>query len=275
MSLFSYLMSEEQLKIYNEKMNLGMADKIFFMQLIDGYDVLVDYGCADGNLIKASLVFNPDALHIGYDSSEQMLRLAGKNVESDHAIFTNDWNEVLELIKDKKRSLLTVNSLIHEIYSYCDDCGKSVFWNQIFSSGFTYISIRDMMMKTRDYNKKLNKNTLKDTLNVLSASEHGEEKINSFENVHGKIITRGQLIHLLMKWDYWNNWEREVNEDYLGFKVEDLLEKLKLFLPERNYKMNYFETFTLKYLHDRAKSTANINIDVSTHVKVFLSNSTV
>ena len=40
------------LAVYNSRMRKSLLDKIFFMDKIDGCDRFLDYGCADGSMIK-------------------------------------------------------------------------------------------------------------------------------------------------------------------------------------------------------------------------------
>lgn len=270
-SLFDYKMNDEQLKSYNEKMNLGIADKCFFMHHLSDYQVLVDYGCADGNLIKAAMTFNPDAFYIGYDISDQMLSAAQNNIgQHDNLMLTSDFNKVITTIKKiGGTSIITLNSLIHEIYSYCNKAEQNSFWKDIFNSGFAYISIRDMMMREKAFNIKIPEDELEALKNDLIQLDHGEEKLASFEEINGEITTEGELIHLLMKWDYWNNWKREVNENYLGVKVEDFFRKLHT-AGKGKYKVDYWEPFTLRYLKDKVKDLIGFDIKSSTHIKVLL-----
>jgi len=266
-ALDTHKMNDDQLSTYIEKMNKGLVDKLFFMDHIPDYDLLVDFGCADGSLIKAAVPYEPDATYIGYDISEQMLEKAGKG--QDKIIFTSNWKLVEEKLRQSKTSIIVLNSLIHEIYSYASLKEEKEFWARVFRSGFTYIAIRDMMMREKDFNKKIQSEHLEEILTELREKDNGEEKVDSFEKVFGPITTEGELIHLLMKWNYWDNWDREVHEDYLGIKVENFFKKLNS-VGRGLYEVKYWQPFTLQYLKNYVLDLIDYEIKSTTHIKVLM-----
>ena len=59
---------------YNLSMSKSLIDKIFFMDKIDDtIKVVVDYGCADGILIRFLAPLFPEMTFIGYDKNEEMI----------------------------------------------------------------------------------------------------------------------------------------------------------------------------------------------------------
>ena len=62
---------------YNLSMSKSLIDKIFFMDKIDDtIKVIVDYGCADGALIRFLAPLFPEMTFIGYDKNEEMISRA-------------------------------------------------------------------------------------------------------------------------------------------------------------------------------------------------------
>jgi len=267
-ALDNHKMTPEQLEKYNSSMNKVIHDKIFFLNHISDFDLLVDYGCAEGSLIKAVLPFQKNAEYIGYDLSDDMITRAKSNVKESNVTFTTDFNKIKEKIRSfRGTSVITANSLIHEVYSYGSDEEVQEFWSNLFNSGFTYISIRDMAIRAKDYNKKILEDELNEIKEDLELQENGKERIDSYEKIYGKIDTHGELIHLLSKWNYWDNWDREVNERYFDMKTEDLFRKLHR-VGNAKYSVTYWEPFTLQYMKNYVKEICDYDINISTHIKV-------
>jgi hypothetical protein len=269
--LEAHKMSKEQLDKYNMGMEKGLVDKLFFQDHIPHYDLLVDFGTANGSLIKAAEPYDPQATYIGYDISSDMLSAAqSNNKKSDKIIFTEDWNLVEQKVKEEKGiSLLTLNSVLHEVYSYSPKEEYEHFWSQAFRTGFTYISIRDMMMRQKKYDKVIPKDELYEVLDKMMSLDHGEEKISSFEDIYGNIETEGKLIHLLLKWNYWENWDREVHEHYLGIYIDDFFKRMNT-VGKGIYDVAFYKEFTLPYLKNWVKEQIGYDIKVPTHVKILL-----
>ena len=131
------------LNVYLGRMQKSVFDKLFFLdKVFEPFDNIVDFGCANGELIKAiSLFFGDDYNYYGYDISEPMIEAARSN--APFASFCTDWSE-LDIPFEK--SLINISSTIHEIYSYCAAAQIEEFWDRVFKSGFKYIAIRDMMI---------------------------------------------------------------------------------------------------------------------------------
>jgi hypothetical protein len=56
----------DDVKTYNHRMEKSLIDKIFWVDKVDS-SIIVDYGCADGVLLKALQKLFPDYTYIGYD----------------------------------------------------------------------------------------------------------------------------------------------------------------------------------------------------------------
>lgn len=67
------------LKVYNDNMRKSLLDKAYFLSFVDS-DTFIDFGCADGSLLKHIHEMFPDKKLIGYDISPEMLQIAEKNL---------------------------------------------------------------------------------------------------------------------------------------------------------------------------------------------------
>lgn len=62
------------LKVYNDNMRKSLLDKAYFLSFVDS-DTFIDFGCADGSLLKHIHEMFPDKKLIGYDISPEMLQI--------------------------------------------------------------------------------------------------------------------------------------------------------------------------------------------------------
>ena len=242
------------LKGYVQKMEKSLLDKMFFMdKLFDPVENVLDFGCANGVLIKALGFLFPEHKYIGYDISDEMIQLA--KIMVPEAAFTSNWNEIRV---DPKNTVLNISSTLHEVYSYGSVESIDEFWERIFGSGFQYIAIRDMMLSDEI---KL----MSDELDVKKVRTLFPEKLKEYEQIWGPINIRFNLIHYLLKYRYTENWEREVRENYLPITVESLLSKIPA-----NYEVIYQEHYTLPFIKQQIQKDCGVVLNDSTHYKLLL-----
>ena len=245
---------------YIEGMNYTMHDKMFFAEMVD-FDAIVDFGCADGTFLENISKLLPNVKLIGYDLDDAMLSRAKTKVPK--AKFTNNWMEVIRLISYSKKPLLNLSSVIHEVYSYSSLKDVNKFWNiQVFGSEFKYISIRDMIPSLELGREELSVFKT-DVKNIRQKSD--KFLLKSFEDRWGSITSYKNLVHYLMKYRFSDNWDREVNENYLPISLETLKSKIP-----SNYKIVYEKDFLLPFLKQQVKKDFNVNLTHSTHIKMIL-----
>lgn len=242
--------------IYLNRMQKSVLDKMFFIdKVFDPFSNIIDFGCANGELIKAlHLLFN-EYRYIGYDISEEMLTKARTNVPSVE--FYSDWDEIQVEYKD---TLLNISSTLHEVYSYSTKMEINAFWERVFGSGFKYIAIRDMMLSDADLTE-----IDSDQHCMVIKDEKYVDKLKSYESVWGKISTQHDLVHYLLKYRYTENWEREVRENYVPITLEQLLA-----IVPSNYEITYLNHFTLPYIAWQIKNDFGIELTTPTHIKLIL-----
>lgn len=249
------------LQNYIDGMSLSMQDKLFFLNEIK-FDCIVDFGCADGSTLIEIKKECPNVKLIGYDIDENMVKLASQKCQN--AIISSNWNEVIETTKPFKSTLLNLSSVIHEVYSYSHASSIKKFWEkQVFGSDFKYISIRDMIPST-----KINKDDIKsfkeDILKVKRKVD--KEQLKSFEDKWGTIDDDYRTFtHFLLKYRFKDNWNREVNENYLPISLETLKTKIP-----NNYNIIYEKDFILPFLKQQVLSDFNVEMKHSTHTKMIL-----
>lgn len=244
--------------VYNEGMRKSLLDKIFFIDKIDAR-VIVDYGCADGTLIEFMASLFPEYTYIGYDIDPGMLERAKEKCGLDKKfIFTSDWEVVKEAVRGQ-RSAVILNSVIHEIYAYGTRRDVDDMWQHIFSDGFDFIVIRDMISSiTLDKRSDIN-----DVKNILRKGD--SRLVRDFENVWGSIEQNKNLIHFLLKYRYTDNWSREVRENYFPISREELLASVT-----DDYEVEFHEHFILPFFKNTVKKDFGIDVKDNTHIKLIL-----
>lgn len=245
-------------KTYTTEMNKGIDDKLFFMNLLK-LDSLLDYGCADGNLIEHMQYNFPDVKYVGYDFNEKMINMA-KNKKIPNSFFSYDLKEAKSHLVEK--SGILCSSLIHEVYSYGTPEQIEDFWKEIYSGDYNYVIIRDMALSQ----ESLDNNPLSLFSDITKVRNKASKKhLEQFESVWGSIDDRKNLIHFLLKYRYVNNWSREVFENYLPCSIEEHFSKIPDF-----YEIVHFEHFVLPFQKDVIMNDFGISLEEPTHIKVIL-----
>lgn len=245
-------------KTYTTEMNKGIDDKLFFMNLLK-LDSLLDYGCADGNLIEHMQYNFPDVAYVGYDFNEKMINLAN-NKKIPNSFFSFNLQEAKKHLVGK--SGILCSSLIHEVYSYGTPEQIEDFWKEIYSGDYTYVIIRDMALSQ----DSLDNNPLSLFSDISKVRNQASKKhLEQFESVWGSIDDRKNLIHFLLKYRYVNNWSREVFENYLPCSIDEHFSKIPNF-----YEIVHFEHFVLPFQKDVIKKDFGITLEEPTHIKLIL-----
>lgn len=221
--------------VYNASMVKSAYDKLYFVDKVFDIDTIVDFGCADGAVTELIKFFFRNATVIGYD-------LYQENETNDRVIYTQDLNEVKRLIKGKK-TLLVMNSVVHEIYNYEDEPFE--FLKDLFSLDFKYIFIRDLFITGKiDFTSIFTE--IPRVTDILNAKYH--DKVQDFEKIYGSITNTKNFIHFLQKFRYTANWKHEVEEDYTLFA--EYYEKMAVILHDCGYTAEVNQQYVLPYIQD-------------------------
>jgi 23S rRNA U2552 (ribose-2'-O)-methylase RlmE/FtsJ len=250
---------------YIEGMEKSMQDKLFFVSQLD-FDVIVDFGCANGSFLSKVKQLKPNVKIIGYDLDETMLKRA-KFELGEEALLTDNWNQVVENIKDFKSPLLNLSSVIHEVYSYSHSSVIKKFWEkQVFGGNFKWITIRDMIPSCEIHKNEV-ENFIQDIKKVRKRSN--KFYLDQFEERWGTIDDNYRTFcHFLLKYRYLDNWDREVNENYLPVSLETVKKKIP-----SNYTIQYEQDFIVPFIQDTVGKDFGVKITHSTHVKMIIKNS--
>lgn len=246
---------------YNLSMSKSLIDKIFFMDKIDDtIKVVVDYGCADGTLIRFLAPLFPEMTFIGYDKNEEMISRAAAMNTYENCVFYSQSDNFLAWIQAHNYTMdecaLNLSSIIHEIYSYSTEDEIDDFWYFVNFIGFKYIIIRDMCLDENAHRASLKEDLIKVKSNYPAAV------LQEFEQEHGSICDNYNLIHFLLKYRYKDNWQREVKENYLPYSTEYIASQIGT-----SYSLEYYDHYILPFLANVVKQDFDITIKDYTHVK--------
>lgn len=249
---------------YADGMEKSMDDKLFFVNNID-FDVIVDFGCANGIFLSKLQTMKPNVKIIGYDLDDVMLSKA-RVVLGEEALLTSSWDEVVNELSSYENPLLNLSSVIHEVYSYSHSSVIKKFWNQqVFGGNFKYITIRDMIPSS-DIHKNELENFRQDVKRVRKRAN--KFYLNDFEKRWGPIDDNYRTFcHFLLKYRYVDNWEREVKENYLPVSLETVKTKIP-----SSYSIEYEHDFIVPFIKDKVGKDFGVKITHSTHVKMILKN---
>lgn len=256
---------------YNQRMDLSMIDKLFFLDKIQP-DFVVDFGCAAGTLLKNLHRFCPDLRKIGFDNDPNMV--------ADHSCkespITTNWEEIVKMITlgtvthhDQKMThyttvespALILSSVIHEVFHYGSKADIDAFWARVFQTGFKYIVIRDMV-PSRSIDRMSCPNDVKKIYHKFL----GTKALTDFERIWGNVENNRNLVHFLLKYRYLEpNWEREVRENYIPIAREDLLAKIPM-----EYDVVFHEHYVLPYILQTVRDDTGIELKDPTHLKLIL-----
>lgn len=208
-------------KIYTDSMAHSIWDKAFFMDKIGDADAIIDFGCADGAMIRFLAPLFPDKQFYGYDIDLEMIRMAiEKSIPDDDIGFYCDGqlDYMIKVIKASgaKSVCLNLSSVLHEVYSVSG--GRDAI-NQILTElPVNYITIRDMY-----FHMDSDKFFLVTPPNYFF-KHFNPEKITQFEARYGKLDNLKNIVHFMMKYQWvGNGWEEELEENYFSWDIKKFM----------------------------------------------------
>ncbi len=250
---------------YLSRMRRTYYDKAWFMTIIPpDIETIVDFGCADGGFIQFLKSAYPEYNYIGIDNNPYFIEICERN----NIVCYKSLLELVSIPINHEKTLLVLNSVMHEIYSY--KC-QLTFWRDIKVFSPKYIAFRDMYVRNcGEYGSRIEQ----DFENAIKGN-FMEEHYNDFVNVWGKLVDGYTATHFLLKYFYNENWQRELEENYIPFHYRELHTKIR----NAGYNITFERFFGLPYLKEKWHNDFNCNnhpqlklfIDrLTTHLKLFL-----
>lgn len=253
--------------VYNDRMRRSMWDKAFFMDKVPGTELIIDFGCADGSLIRFLHELFPSMRYIGYDVDPAMIEAASAD-RPENTWFFSDAQEMLVQIRtlaiEPKRITVNFSSVLHEIFHY--DCDRASITRLIAEVDPRYIVVRDMMFDSADPLAEAPPEAVQQLRRVLPAWQ-----VEDFEQQWGSIALRRNLVHLILKYKYAENWDRECRENYFSYTMDDLQALLD---PAGQYAPILAHRYILPWCRHDAQNNLGLDMgsEFTTHFSLILSH---
>ncbi len=219
---------------YLKGMEKSMQEKLFFLEYLDlnDYDLIVDFGCAGGDLIeRIKTITKTTTPIIGIERDSYM-----QEILNQRGITWKQNLSGLGNLKNKK-VLILFSSVLHEVEG---EFGNIAEW--LYKVKPTVV-IRDM---TPPVDRPLTKTELK-------ISTFNKPR---YEYVWGQIKTTWNLYHYLLKYTYVDNWDSEVLENYFSVPWEWFF---------TNGTTEYRRDYILEYKKEQIKKDFGYTLVEPTH----------
>lgn len=251
----------QNLEKCNVELYKTMKDKLFFTSILpqDKEYRFFDYGCGDGELLlNLRKIYGNKCQYTGYDTDPIMIRKAR---EKDCDSYYSESVGCMSYISTVRNKVLILSSVIHEILTENQSL-IDLFWDRVQEVNWDYIIVRDMMYSEESCQP------LYDLMPEEFEKLKELDKYNEFENIFGKITTKKDLIHFLLKVKYdGDDWNRELKENYFPISSQEFLNKMK-----DKYRLIHYEQFQLPFMTKYWKEQFNITLLEPTHVKCIFKN---
>ena len=277
---------ELYLSLMSNTMNENPDGKLFFLNKVDwmGYDVVVDFGCANFEMLAAidSIPMKRTVRLIGVDKYKFE---PYKPLESFlHKVeFCSSLSDI-SLMKIKgKRVLVIFSSVLHEIGVNYVALGEIIAWCRDYAQT---VVCRDMYFtpeylfhgslghkaqkKEWDIFAKIVSGT-KDpsiTSTFIDLSDKLIAIIKNYERHKISLSLTAIMYEFFLKYTYDANWDTEVEEMYLCNNAVELLKELY-----GSFYVGYERVFTLPYKKKQVRERFNYTMKLPTHIQYILERS--
>lgn len=264
-------MEDMDINIYFEEMAKSVWDKAFFMDKIIGARCVIDFGCADGAMIRFLARIFPDVTFIGYDRKKEFVDKA-RSIEPlyNNVVFFDSLlyvKQYCDIHRFRGENLcINFSSVLHEVYSFSYDIfGKPAINSLIEYLEPKYITIRDMYCD--DPVPFTARDNIAGITNTLTHAASNEKAFTDFIHKFGPISNYSDVAHYLMKiqW-YGNGWEQELKENYFSWNIYDFIHDIG-----DKYNIMFECRYQLPYLTELwTRNLGWYNPDVHTHAQFIL-----
>lgn len=238
---------------YLDRMQVGMYDKCWWLANIDSdVDTIIDFGCADGSLFRFVESMYPGRFnYVGIDNEPHFLERCPSI--SGRTSYFKYFFEIEGVDWDK--SILVMNSVCHEIYSYVSKFEVGNILTDAQMKGIRHIAIRDMYFHSKQGV------SIEDWLKIDDALIEKYPTQYFDNNMFGR-----DWRELIMKYTYTDNWERE--------KMEAYFHPTFLFDVDASLRDNYtkeVQYFRIPQQIKRIERDLGLTLpEFTTHVKIWI-----
>lgn len=245
---------------YCTAMAHGLDHKLFFLGHLPTLSGLLDWGCADGKLLKEASqrgVWSVTA----WDSDPAMQEAAvAMLADHGHAFVAADEETALRALTFDSDVLgnnaVLFSSVLHEMYTHQPE-QMPALWERVAATNVEYIIVRDMYWGAQP-NEPMG-TPLRVGIGILD-TEYAQQ-VDEFEQGLATSITYAKnLAHFLLKYPYTQNWQRELAENYFA------LPDLRPVLAPLGYEPIHWHPHCPDFIRERIKRDTGIELPFHTHV---------
>lgn len=258
-------MQEINKNIYLDRMRASMREKLFWLPMISDTRLIIDFGCADGELLSQLEELNcyPYLTMVGVDHEESFIKLAKTKVNYgkffhnvDELLMDKALNRHLDILVNKTINgspIFNLSSVLHELYSFCSK--EEIDKILLAATKCKYITIRDMLKPSiylssdsiSESNNRANLEsiTAADNLAFASLCNSYPDKVAEF--FKNKPHTKDNDVQFMLKCMYLNNWDSEVKEDY--FSVD--WKYIDKFFKDHGFELMYKNDYSNEYVSNK------------------------
>ena len=250
--------------IYTDRMRRSMWDKSFFIDKIPGAGLVVDYGCADGSLVRFLHGLFPTLRFIGFDIDAEMIARANRDREEGTAFFTRMEDVTAQIARwgvPAAEIAVNFSSVLHEVFHYRYD--TALITALLDAVRPQYITVRDMMFHNTGASEA------PDWLVERVRAALPQWQVADFEVCFGPITDLKNLVQLLLKFRYTENWARECPENYFSYGEAELM---RLLDPAGAYRAVLHSRYFLPWCRFDAEQALGMELgtDFTTHFSLIL-----
>ena len=135
-------------EVYLKRMRVGMYDKCWWIdKLYPEVDTVIDFGCADGSLLEAIKVLCPQITkYYGIENNKEFFSILDNKLIPHYSSLESLPEDI-----DWSRTIMVMNSVVHEICYYQGETAFKDLFKKIQGLGVRHIAIRDMCLNAEEY----------------------------------------------------------------------------------------------------------------------------
>lgn len=205
---------------------------------------ILDVGCADGSITLHLAQLFPDAEVLGIDLNERFVEAAQKKAEEEGVTNVRYEHVYLRdlLARSERYDAVTFVSVLHEFFSYGEGISsvlKAVADAHELLNGGGRIIVRDMVAPS--YFKDMH--VVDSLVGKVAAKSDLAPFLETFSKRYGPLEDLRVVNHFLLKSLYTDNWDHEMDENYLGVSLEEYKSLFTLLGMQVLHAKNYLIPF--------------------------------
>lgn len=238
--------------VYYKAMSQNIYEKIDFVLeelKTSDYKKVIDFGCADGQILRELAEHFPQIQFIGYDINNEIIKLNIKNNPFENI------NYVSQNITDyyDNTTLVIFSSVLHEIFSFLPQDEIKYILDE--TAKVKAVAIRDMyFLKYSGYdNTEKSKSFYLNNINDIMFQDFIKQNAINKNNINPNYVAE-----FLMKKRYITNWKEELLEYYFATPYSIIEKKYinaNFILIFKKLYMNEYLSKEIPNLKDFTKTT--------------------